>query len=226
MIRVLIAEDSLLVRDSIRRVLDREPGVYVVGSACNEEELHNLLPHANLILLSTMLDGVPATAVLEGIRDSLDGAKVFVMGASEQPESILRYIEAGASGYILQNDSIDEMVGKLRAAEEGKAFISPTVAACLMARLAHLARIETPLTVGHAKLELLGELTPREEEILELISNGYTNQEIADQLVIECGTVKNHVHNILSKLDTSNRREAASIFQLHRHNNGAPVAYA
>jgi DNA-binding NarL/FixJ family response regulator len=217
MIRVLIAEDSLLVRDSIRRVLDAEHGLLVVGCASNTEELEVLLPFSNAVLLSTTLAGIGAERVLATVRDLRPEAKVFVMGAADHPQAIMRYIEAGAAGYILENDSVEDMVGKLRAVEEGEAYISPVVAACLMNRVAQLAQMDGT-AVSELKLDLLGYLTPREEEILELISHGYSNQEIAAHLVIECGTVKNHVHNILSKLDTSSRRDAASLFRLHRQN--------
>lgn len=224
MIRVLIAEDSLLIRDSIRRVLDEAHGLLVVGCASNAEEIELLLPFSNVVLLSTTLGGLCAESVLAGIRDLRPGVKVFVLGAADHPEAILRYIEAGAAGYILENDTVEEMVGKLRAVEEGRAHISPAVAACLMNRVAQLSQMNG--AVSELKLELLGYLTPREEEILELISHGCSNQEIAEQLVIECGTVKNHVHNILSKLDTSNRREAASIFRLRQNASSAYAAVA
>jgi DNA-binding NarL/FixJ family response regulator len=222
MIRVLIAEDSLFIRDSIRRVLDETQGILVVGSASNTEEIEVLLPFSNVILLSTTLGDVGAESVLEAIRGLRPEVKVFVMGTADHPDVILRYIEAGAAGYILENDTVEDMIGKLQAVQEGRAHISPTIAARLMNRLAQLAQMNG--AVSELKLELLGYLTPREEEILELISHGHSNQEIADQLVIECGTVKNHVHNILSKLDTSNRREAASIFQLRRNGSRAYAA--
>jgi DNA-binding NarL/FixJ family response regulator len=86
----------------------------------------------------------------------------------------------------------------------------------MMRRLSRLANLETPIAYMKARASQLGDLTAREQEVLQLITDGCTNQEIATRLVIECGTVKNHVHNILKKLEVNNRHEAASVFQM-RH---------
>lgn len=216
MIRILLAHPSRLVCDSLRTALDSQTDVYVVGCATTAEELHFLLPHGNVVLLGTELEDATAFDLLDEMRITHPQTKVLVMGVQEQPSVIIRYIEAGATGYILQNESVEEMVQKLQAAHEEKAIISPSMAAVMMERLAHLANLETPLAFTEARASQLDELTSREEEVLQLITDGYTNQEIADELFIECGTVKNHVHNILRKLEVNNRHEAASIFQMGR----------
>ncbi|MBK7894156.1 MAG: response regulator transcription factor [Anaerolineaceae bacterium] len=217
MIRILLAHPSRLVSDSLRTALDGQDDVYVVGCATTAEELHFLLPHGNIVLLGAELDGTTAFDMLDEIRTTHPETKVLVMGVEEQPALIMRYVEAGAAGYILQDESVNDMVEKLQAAHEEKAIVSPSMAAAMMDRLTHLANLETPLAYIQARGTQLDELTNREEEVLTLINEGCTNQEIADQLIIECGTVKNHVHNILKKLDVSNRHEAASIYQVHTH---------
>jgi DNA-binding NarL/FixJ family response regulator len=126
------------------------------------------------------------------------------------------YVEAGVNGYVLQNESVEEMLEKLQAAHEEKAIVSPVMAAALMERLTRLANLESPFAFIEARKTQFEELTTREIEVLDLIKDGCTNLEIADQLIIECGTVKNHVHNILKKLEVNNRHEAASVFQMHR----------
>jgi DNA-binding NarL/FixJ family response regulator len=88
--------------------------------------------------------------------------------------------------------------------------------AAIMRRLNRLANLEAPLSFMEARHNQLDELTSREQEVLHLITDGYTNKEIANQLIIEYGTVKNHVHNILKKLDVKSRHEAASIFQMQQ----------
>jgi DNA-binding NarL/FixJ family response regulator len=107
----------------------------------------------------------------------------------------------------LKDDSLEDLVEIVRATQEGKVFVSPQIAAAMMERLSDLAQmfagVENNLTDTTA-------LTSREMEVLELISKGYTNQQIAQNLVIEVGTVKNHVHNILEKLNVSSRGEAAA----------------
>jgi NarL family two-component system response regulator LiaR len=215
MIRILLAHPSRLVCDSLRSALDHEDGVYVVGYATTTEELHFLLPHGNIVLLGAEIENTTAFEMLEEIRMTHPQIKVLVIGVDDRPETIVRYVEAGASGYILQNESVEEMVEKLHAAYEEKALVSPSVAAALMQRLTHLAHLEAPLAFVEARDTLFNELTLREQEVLDLITRGRTNLEIADELVIECGTVKNHVHNILKKLEVNNRHEAATLYQLH-----------
>lgn len=214
MIRILLAHPSRLVCDSIRTALDNVGDVYVVGCATTADDIHFLLPHGNVVLLGTEFEDASALDVLDEIRMTYPQKKVLVLGVDERPEVIIRYIEAGAAGYILQNESIEDVVHKLQAAQEERAIVSPTIAAAMMRRLSRLANLETPIAFMKARATQLGELTSREEEVLGLITDGRTNQEIADELYIECGTVKNHVHNILKKLEVNNRHEAASIFQM------------
>lgn len=214
MIRILLAHPSRLVCDSMRTALDHVEDVYVVGCATTAEELYFLLPHSNVVLLGSELEDIDDFNMLNEIRMSHPKIKVLVMGVSDAPEAIIHYVEAGAAGYILQNESVDDMVQKLHAAHEAKAIISPSVAAAMMERLTCLARPDITRAFMEAREMQLDELTSREEEVLELITKGHTNQEIAERLVIECGTVKNHVHNILKKLEVNNRYDAASLFQM------------
>ncbi|MFN2137939.1 MAG: LuxR C-terminal-related transcriptional regulator [Candidatus Promineifilaceae bacterium] len=216
MFRVLIAHSSRFVCDSLRSALDGINDVYVVGGATTREELDFLLPHANLLILGTELGQADPFKVVEAVRDTHPEIKILVMGLNEDPDLIIRFVEAGASGYILRDESIDDMVGKLQAVREERAIVSPAVAAAMMDRLAQLAGLETPAAFMAAHQTQLGELTSRENEVLSLITDGCTNQEIADSLVIEYGTVKNHVHNILSKLEVRNRHEAASLFSMQQ----------
>lgn len=216
MIRILLGHPSRLVCDSLRTALDNVNDVYVVGCATKAEELHFLLPHGNVVLMGTELEDTTALDMINEIRMTHPHTKVLVIGLDDNPDLILRHIEAGAAGYILQDESIVEMVDKLHAAHEEKAIISPSVAAAMMDRLAHLANLDTPLAYLEARETQLNELTSREEEVLSLINEGLTNQEIADRLYIECGTVKNHVHKILKKLDVNNRQEAAYVLQSYQ----------
>ncbi|MBK8986528.1 MAG: response regulator transcription factor [Chloroflexi bacterium] len=219
MIRILLAHPSRLVCDSLRTTLDNEKDVYVVGCATTAEELHFLLPHGNVVILGTEMGNATAIDLLADISMTHPQAKTLVLGVDERPESILSYIEAGASGYILQNESIEDTVKKLQAAHQEKAIISPSVAAALMKRLSCLAKLDTPYGYMEARETQLDELTSREEEVLRLLDKGLTNQEIANRLFIECGTVKNHVHNILKKLDVNNRHEAASILKIQQQSS-------
>jgi DNA-binding NarL/FixJ family response regulator len=117
------------------------------------------------------------------------------------------------------------MVQKVQAVTEGKALISPTIAALMMERAAYLAHQSTTTIFPETKQEMVNDLTSREREVLDLIGEGFTNQAIADELVIECGTVKNHVHNILKKLETSNRHQAVALYQATQY-QGRVMSYA
>ena len=224
MIRILLGHPSRLVCDSLRTALDNIEDVYVVGCATTAEELYFLLPHSNVVLLGSELEDTTALDLLAEIRMTHPQTKVLVLGLNDNPNAIIRYIEAGAAGYILQDESVVEMVQKLQAAHAEKAIVSPSVAAAMMDRLTHLASLDTPAAYLEARETQLTDLTPREEEVLALINEGCTNQEIADQLFIECGTVKNHVHKILKKLDVNNRHEAAYVLQSNQ--SPTPVAVA
>jgi len=216
MIRILLAHPARLVCDSLRTALDSVEDVYVVGCATSAEELHFLLPHGNVVLLGSELRDASAFELLDEIRMTHPQTKVLILGVDDRPAAIIDYVEAGAVGYILQNESVEDMVQKLQATQEEKAIISPVVAAAMMERLSHLANLEMPASLLDARKSQLNELTSREEEVLDLISEGCTNQEIADRLIIQCGTVKNHVHNILKKFEVYNRYEAATLFHMQQ----------
>jgi DNA-binding NarL/FixJ family response regulator len=221
MIRVLIADNSRLVCDSLRSLLNGGECFYVVGCATTAEEVDFSASHCNVVLLGARLEDVDALTVLESLRVKHPTVKVIVMGIGSEPETILRYVEAGAVGYVMHNESTEDMMRKLHAIREEKALVSPQMAALMMERLAQLANFGAISTFRETKVGQLDELTPRERQILDLIGDGLTNQEIANRLYIECGTVKNHVHSILQKLEISNRHEAASVYRIHRHQNGS-----
>lgn len=223
MIRIALAYPSRLVSDSLRSALDKMDDMYVVGCATTAEELHFLLPQCNVVLLGTELKDATALDLLTEISLTHDDVKVLVMGLNSDPETIIRYIEAGATGYVLQSESMEDVVAKVTAARKQWAIVSPSIAAAMMQRLAYLAKMETPLAFIEARRNQLAELTEREREVLSLITEGCSNKDIASQLVIEYGTVKNHVHNILKKLDVRTRQEAASVYQVQQRPTPPPA---
>jgi DNA-binding NarL/FixJ family response regulator len=224
MVRILIADQSRLICDSLRKVLEAESDLYVVGCAATSEEVDFLLGHSSVVLLGMRLEDADGLEVLEQIHRQRNDVKVVVMGVNEDPQTILQFVEAGASGYILQNDSAEELIRKVEAIQEDRALVSPSFAALMMERLAQLASLEMSFANARARADHLDELTGRELEVLDLISQGQTNQEIAEELVIECGTVKNHVHNILKKLEAGNRHEAAYLYQVRSQGRSEPIS--
>jgi DNA-binding NarL/FixJ family response regulator len=213
MIRVLVVDEERLMCAVMASVLDGESDLSVVGSAITPDEALEHAASCDIVLISTSLPENGALAVTRAVVDGELPAKALVFGLGESEPEILTYIEAGAAGYVLKEASVEDLVENIRAVADGQALVSPVIARTLMERVADLVRIcdDLGITVGG-----IAELTRRETEVLELIAQGKTNQEIADEMIIELGTVKNHVHNLLKKLNVSNRAEAARYFNLMR----------
>lgn len=211
MISVLIVNKSRLICGVISTMLKDEEDIHVIGWATDMNEAYALIESRkpDIVLISTNLPNNGALILTQNI-DIATGPKVLIMGVTELEEVILRYIEAGAAGYVLRADSADDLILHIRAVYNGEALISPEISAALMARLTELADAKSNVEIGP---EGFADLTPRERQVLELISKGLNNQEIAQHLVIEVGTVKNHVHNILEKLDVNSRYDAADYWE-------------
>lgn len=209
MIRVLIVNEIRLMCNIISSVLDEEPDIEVVGCVTTVEQaqVRAQQEDVDVVLISTRLPNQGALSLTRSLSESAPLVNVLVLGLIEQKQEVLQYVEAGAIGYVLSNDSVDDLLAAIRTADKGKARVSPEIAAALMQRLYELSQqfaSAAPTSIESANL------TPRELEILELLAQDLSNQEIADRLVIEVGTVKNHVHNLLNKLEVSNRKEAAT----------------
>mgnify|MGYP001422110189 CR=1 FL=1 len=207
MIRLLIVHEARVFCKVITAALRQESDIQVVGSATTENETLRQLALCDMALICATLPDDGALSLIRGIRKSDTEVKVLVMGLPQSQEAILQYIEAGADGYILQDDSMRELLKNIRSVHRGEALASPQVIAALMARVARLAELQAEFGPDVDKLTAL---TPREREVLALLGEGYSNQEISEQLTIELGTVKNHVHNVLQKLGINNRWEATS----------------
>jgi len=209
MIRVMIAHQTRLIGSIIASVLSEEDDVYVVGLASDKEEVLDKLKRSNtnMVLVAATLPNDGALEITKAVAEADPTVKVLVIGMPESESMILQYVMAGAAGYVLQDVPVEQLLDNLRAVHDDKALVSPQVAATLMNQVAELARISSQHELDP---EAVAELTPRERDVLNLIGQELTNQEIAEELVIEVGTVKNHVHNILGKLDVSSREEAAA----------------
>lgn len=209
MIRVLIVHDFPLICNLVSAALQDAPDIEVVGCAASIQEALELVRRADVdvALVGIRLPEQGALKVTTALAQADPQVKVLVFGLSDQTEQILPFIEAGAAGYIKKNESVAELVTTIRLAQERKALVSPEIAAALMQRLAEWAQFH-PVS-GFEALDL-ADLTPREREILELLGQNLNNQEIAERLSIEIGTVKLHVHSILHKLGVNSRQRAAA----------------
>jgi DNA-binding NarL/FixJ family response regulator len=205
--KVLLVNEAKLVCNMLASLLEDEDDFEVVGSATSVEEVLNGEWKYDLLLVSTNLPNEGALRLTEKVTSDEENTRIVVLGLAAAKYQVLKFIEAGADGYVLKNHSVEELIRRIRAVKNDKAVVSPMIAGALIDRLSELAQLFSEV---EAILDQPADLTPREGEILELIGEGLTNQEIADHLHIQLGTVKNHVHNILKKLDVSNRQKAAA----------------
>lgn len=213
LINLLLVNETLLMGNVIAAALEGEPDINIVGCVISIDEALEIVrdKEVDVALVSTRLPELGALKLTNAITELKPSTKVLALGLTEEKQSVLRYVEAGATGYILKDDSLEDLIETVRAAQDGKVFVSPQIAAAIMERLSGLARMFSDVENNIANAT---DLTSRELEVLKLISEGRTNQQIAESLVIEIGTVKNHVHNILDKLNVSSRREAAAYLAL------------
>jgi len=206
-IRVIIFHSNRLFCESLALILDQQKAISVVRAAAGldqtDGELTSLQP--DIFLLDF---GTPGRGGLEDarrIRAISSEFKILMIGVPDTEADILACIEVGgASGYLLQNASVEDLVSSVVAVAAGETLCSPRIASLAFSRVSTLARqtVEPgPNSLAH--------LTRRELEIIALIEGGLSNKEIATRLHIEVQTVKNHVHNILDKLQLDGRQEAA-----------------
>jgi DNA-binding NarL/FixJ family response regulator len=215
-IRVLLVNEIRLICNVIAATLEDESDIKVVGSATTPEQTLTLAPACDVALISTRLPDNGALELTRAITETCPAVKVLALGLAESEAEILQYVEAGAFGYVLKDDSVDELLRNIRAAYNNEALVSPEIAGALMSRVTELAQLFTEA----ATIPEFVELTPREREVLKLVSRDLSNQEIADHLVIEVGTVKNHVHSILQKLNVSSREDAAAYWSIIKEHGG------
>ncbi|MDX1614397.1 MAG: response regulator transcription factor [Candidatus Promineifilaceae bacterium] len=209
MIRVLVVHPSRLIASIIASLLRERDDIAVSGVETSfEASIQHMKKHrCHIVLVAASLPNAGALELTKSIADMNPEIKILVIGLPKSQSIILQYVMAGAAGYVLQDVSAEILLEHIRAAAKDKALVSPDIAAAFMAQIAELASISSQERLDPAEYH---ELTPRELEVLRLIGEDLTNREIAERLYIEVGTVKNHVHSILRKLDVSNRQEAAS----------------
>jgi len=210
LIKVLLVIEVRLIGNIFASVLGEETDIKVAGCVTTLKGALEFI-HTQEVDIVLVSAGLPDQGALEFTRAVIErglSTKVLALGLSEENKNeALRYIEAGACGYILKDSSVMDLIEAIRLAQRGEAQISGRIAGAMMERLFYLARM---FSAVENKMDGDVRLTSRELEVLQFIGEGLTNQEIAARLVVEVGTVKNHVHSILEKLNVSNREEAAS----------------
>lgn len=203
-VRVLVVDDQQLIRDGIASMLDIQPGVVVVGTAKNgQEALEQASALAPDIILMDIhmpvMNGIEATLKL---RQQIPESQVVMLTTFDDESYIIRSLQAGACGYLLKDIAVDELAQAIKLAHAGVYQLAPEIAGKLVGNLMVKSQPKAP------KPSEFG-LTKRELEVLNLIARGATNREIAEQLFVSQGTVKNHVSSILNRLGLRDRMQAA-----------------
>jgi DNA-binding NarL/FixJ family response regulator len=203
-LRVLLVDDHDLFRTGLRNLLE-EQGVLVVGEAdTGTEALRQVREVApDVVVMDLNMPGISGVEATRQISMIAPLTRVLVLTISDQDGDVMDAIYAGACGYLLKDSSIQELMQGIRAAAVGESLVSPTIAAKVLQRV-------RAATASQREAETIqSELSDREIEVLKLIANGKDNAEIAGDLHISPKTVKNHISNILMKLQIDNRIQAA-----------------
>src|SRR5450759_2155058 len=206
-IRILIVDDQALFREGLRTLLSVQPEYEVVAEAGNGEEAIQLVVEykPDIVLMDLrmpVMDGVAATRKL---HDDFPAIKVIVLTTFDDDENVFEGLRAGAVGYLLKDVSSHKLFEAINAAAKGEYFLLPSITAKIVSEL---KRVSLPISIPQENID---PLSGREFEILRLVSEGLSNKEIAEKLVIAEGTVQNHLSSILAKLSARDRMQAVLI---------------
>jgi DNA-binding NarL/FixJ family response regulator len=205
-IRVLVADDHALFRRGLQMVLEIEADIEVVGEAGDGIEAlrraEELLP--DVILMDVRMPRQSGIEACLAIKELVPSSRIVMLTISDEEADLFEAVRAGANGYLLKDVPGDEIAAGIRAVHTGQSLISPSMASKLLAEFAQISRRQEKIPNPHAP-----KLTSREVEVLKLVARGHSNREIGSQLFISENTVKNHVRNILEKLQLHTRMEAA-----------------
>jgi two-component system NarL family response regulator len=210
-IRVLVVDDHALFRRGLEMVLTEEPDIELVGEASDGAEAVEKAGEAlpDVVLMDIRMPKSSGIEACRAMKEVSPSAKIVMLTISDEEEDLFEAIRAGASGYLLKDIPYDEVADVVRAVHGGQSLINPSMAAKLLTEFAALARHdgeeERTQQVPPPKL------TDREMEVLRLVARGMNNRDIAKELFISENTVKNHVRNILEKLQIHSRMEAVMI---------------
>ena len=208
-LKILICDDQAVIRDGLEMLLKLEKDFEIVGAAQDGAQAVELAGQKkpDLVLMDLKMPGTNGIEATRAIRSKYPEIKVLILTTYDDEEWLFDAIRAGAAGYLLKDTPRHRIVEAIRGTLEGKSFLDPAVAGKLLRQVAN--RQEQPASL------LTEKLTDREVDVLRLIAKGMNNSDIADQLHLSEGTVRNHVSAILEKLGVSDRTQAAVIAIQH-----------
>ncbi|GLH97290.1 response regulator transcription factor [Phytohabitans aurantiacus] len=204
-VRVLLADDQVLVRTGFKLLLDSEDGIEVVGEAANGSEAVSLARahRPDVVLMDIrmpVLDGIKATREIAGTR-GLEQVRVLILTTYDTDEYVFEALEAGASGFLLKDSGPAELLHAIRVVAAGEALLAPRITRRLIAQFT-AARV-----VRHVADDRLAVLTQREREVLALVGRGLSNDEIATELTLSPATARTHVSRAMVKLGARDRAQ-------------------
>lgn len=207
--KIIICDDQAVVRDGLEMLLTLEKDFEVIGTAQDGAEAVELVTknQPDLVLMDLKMPGMNGIEATRQIRAKFPKVKVLVLTTYDDDEWVFDAIRAGASGYLLKDTPREKVIEAIRGTLEDKSFVDPAVAGKLMGQVASSQNQPSSL--------LTDKLTERETDVLRLLAKGLNNVEIAGQLHLSEGTVRNHVSAILDKLGVSDRTQAAVIAIQH-----------
>ena len=208
---VAIADDDELMRAGLAAVISSDPSIELVGEAANGLEAVALVRHSSpdVVLMDVRMPDLDGIAATREVTRAAPDTRVLILTTFEEDDYIFGGLRAGASGFMLKRSRPEELIAAVHTLAAGDSLLSPSVTRRVIDRMAHEPGPPEPPPSA------ADELTPREREVLELIAQGLSNGEIADELVIEPTTVKTHVKRILMKLDLRDRVQAVIFVYEH-----------
>ena len=210
-ISVVLADDQALMRMGFRMVLEAEEDIAVVGEASDGTSAlaQAKALHPDVILMDVRMPGMNGIEATERIARECPGTRVLILTTFDLDEYAFAGLRAGASGFLLKDTRPTELAEAIRTVASGEAVVSPRITQRMLEMFASsLPNSGTPAQASDPRID---SLTPREKEILVLMSQGMSNAEIAEHLVVSATTVKTHVGNVLAKLDVRDRVQAVVI---------------
>jgi DNA-binding NarL/FixJ family response regulator len=209
-IRTMIVDDHALFRRGLEMVLDEETDIELVGQASDGteavEKAAESLP--DVVLMDIRMPRSNGIEACRAMKEAAPSAKIVILTISDEEEDLFEAIRAGASGYLLKDIPLDEVADTVRAVHGGQSLINPSMAGKLLTEFATLAKRDDE---ERAQELPAPRLTEREMQVLKLVARGMNNRDIAKELFISENTVKNHVRNILEKLQIHSRMEAVMV---------------